>query len=119
MVRDSVFHFIPVHDLIHDFTAYVALRHYTLWDHRRNVIIALFVALAVTYIPVFVLGGLSIKAYYGMFSERLSIVSNRFMSRIDHTYYVEILDTCLVSVQPTFVKAFWGCMVSGRFGHID
>ncbi|KAI0685403.1 hypothetical protein BC835DRAFT_1384301 [Cytidiella melzeri] len=74
--------------------AYVTLRHYSLWDHRRGIMIALGIALFVTYIPVFVLGGMSIGTYYR------------------HTYYVAILDTCLVSTQPDTVKGFWGCMVA-------
>ena len=102
---------------VHTPLAYVTLRHYTLWDHRRGVIIALFVALAVTYIPVFVLGGISIKSYYGQpcFLCPLCCLVHVCMARSEWTYYVAALDTCIVAHQPPEVKGFWACMVSGVF----
>lgn len=44
--------------------AFVTLRLYSLWDHRRIVNLSLGVALVTTYIPVFVLGGMSLSEYY-------------------------------------------------------
>ena len=43
--------------------AFVALRVYTIWDHRASVRIILCVALAIVHIPVFVLGIESVITY--------------------------------------------------------
>lgn len=49
--------------LIIDTAAYMALRHYALWDRRRSVMIILALGLVCTYVPVLVLGMISVRIY--------------------------------------------------------
>ena len=53
---------------------YIAFRLYAIWDQRKSVKILLRVVLAVTYIPVFVLGCISVKTFYSESSIPLSLL---------------------------------------------
>ena len=46
---------------------YIAFRLYVIWDQRNPVKLILRTALAITYIPVFIIGGICIVTFYSLF----------------------------------------------------
>ena len=46
------------------YSAFIAFRLYALWDQRRSVKVVLGVLLVVTYVPMFVTGGISAVKFY-------------------------------------------------------
>ncbi|KIP04455.1 hypothetical protein PHLGIDRAFT_129480 [Phlebiopsis gigantea 11061_1 CR5-6] len=74
--------------------AYLIYHHYTLWDRRRGVLIAMIITLALTYTPAIYLGHEAALQYR------------------ENMLYSEAFHSCIIMKQPDAVKGMWGCMTA-------